>query len=202
MRSRLTRRDVDTSHFDIFTRPLAEDVRDLDSRLSVAIRTARQSNMPLPSIYEIVKDDVSRIISASKSLADGASLGGVEEYAYYDMAHEICSKWISFANLSGHFVSPPQFAPDNRFGADEALRDSTAPVIRGVVIKAAMQKTVTVLTERRYKDKRTGKYIKRSKKYLVHDEYGSCQIGDHIIAREGRPLSKMKRHSFVAKLRK
>jgi small subunit ribosomal protein S17 len=63
----------------------------------------------------------------------------------------------------------------------------------GVVIGNKMKKTVTVLVERQVRHPLYKKIIKRRKKFLVHDEYEKCKIGDVVKIVETRPLSKKKR---------
>ena len=63
----------------------------------------------------------------------------------------------------------------------------------GVVVSDKMDKTVVVEITRRYRHPVYGKYVKRSKKYHVHDERNDCRIGDRVQIEETRPLSKMKR---------
>lgn len=63
----------------------------------------------------------------------------------------------------------------------------------GVVIGNKMKKTVTVLVERQVRHPLYKKIIKRRKKFLVHDEYEKCKIGDVVKIVETRPLSKRKR---------
>jgi small subunit ribosomal protein S17 len=63
----------------------------------------------------------------------------------------------------------------------------------GVVIGNKMKKTVTVLIERQVKHPFYKKVVKRRKKFLVHDEYEKCKIGDLVKIVETRPLSKRKR---------
>jgi len=63
----------------------------------------------------------------------------------------------------------------------------------GIVIGNKMKKTVTVLVERQVKHPLYKKIIKRRKKFLVHDEYEKCKIGDVVKIVETRPLSKKKR---------
>ena len=65
-------------------------------------------------------------------------------------------------------------------------------VIQGVVLKKAGDKTATELVERKVMHPRYRKFVKRFKKYLVHDEANQTQIGDVISAIECRPLSKNK----------
>jgi len=63
----------------------------------------------------------------------------------------------------------------------------------GVVIGNNMKKTITVLSERRIKHPFYKKIVKRRKKFLAHDEYEKCKIGDVVKIVETRPLSRRKR---------
>ena len=62
----------------------------------------------------------------------------------------------------------------------------------GTVVSTKMDKTITVLVERRIKHPLYGKYIKRSKKVHAHDEENQCQEGDLVTIEETRPISKTK----------
>jgi small subunit ribosomal protein S17 len=62
----------------------------------------------------------------------------------------------------------------------------------GTVIKSSGSKTVSVLVERKVKHPVYGKYVKKSRKYLVHDENSDCKIGDTVVIFETKPLSKTK----------
>jgi small subunit ribosomal protein S17 len=55
-----------------------------------------------------------------------------------------------------------------------------------------MQKTITVLIERRVKHPIYGKFITRSTKVHAHDENNQCQIGDMVTVQQSRPISKTK----------
>lgn len=63
----------------------------------------------------------------------------------------------------------------------------------GVVVGNKMKKTVTVLVERQVRHPLYKKIVKRRKKFLVHDEYEKCKVGDLVKIVETRPLSKRKR---------
>jgi small subunit ribosomal protein S17 len=63
----------------------------------------------------------------------------------------------------------------------------------GVVIGNNMKKTVTVLIERQVRHPFYKKIVKRQKKFLAHDEYEKCKIGDLVKIIETRPLSKRKK---------
>ena len=62
----------------------------------------------------------------------------------------------------------------------------------GRVVSNKMDKTVTVLLERKVKHALYGKYIKRSTKVKAHDEENTCAEGDTVRIEECRPLSKSK----------
>ncbi|WP_331774652.1 30S ribosomal protein S17 [Sulfurospirillum sp. 1612] len=64
--------------------------------------------------------------------------------------------------------------------------------IQGVVVQKAGDKTATILVERKVMHPKYRKFVKRFKKYLVHDESNQVKAGDEIIAIECRPLSKRK----------
>jgi small subunit ribosomal protein S17 len=63
----------------------------------------------------------------------------------------------------------------------------------GVVVGNKMKKTVTVLVERQVRHPLYKKTVIRRKKFLVHDEYEKCQVGDLVKIIETRPLSKRKK---------
>lgn len=64
--------------------------------------------------------------------------------------------------------------------------------LSGRVTSNKMNKTVTVLVERRLKHSLYGKYITHSKKYHAHDENNELSIGDVVLIEECRPISKTK----------
>jgi len=65
-------------------------------------------------------------------------------------------------------------------------------VVTGRVVSNKMDKTITVLLERRVKHPVYGKYITRSSKIHAHDENNQCNIGDTVTVTETRPISKSK----------
>jgi len=62
----------------------------------------------------------------------------------------------------------------------------------GRVLSNKMMQSATVLVERRVKHPMYGKYIRRSKKYHVHDAQNELNIGDVVQIKECRPISKTK----------
>ncbi len=60
-----------------------------------------------------------------------------------------------------------------------------------------MEKSITVAVERRLRHPIYGKFVKKTKKFMVHDEKNECGIGDTVRIMETRPLSKNKRWRVV-----
>ena len=67
----------------------------------------------------------------------------------------------------------------------------------GVVTSNKMQKSITISVERKLKHPIYGKFVKKSKKFMAHDEANECNIGDIVKITESRPLSKSKRWRLV-----
>ena len=63
----------------------------------------------------------------------------------------------------------------------------------GVVVSNKMQKTVVVAVENLVKHGMYQKYIKRTNKFLAHNEDPNLNVGDRVVIEETRPLSKRKR---------
>jgi len=72
-------------------------------------------------------------------------------------------------------------------------------VLTGRVVSDKMDKTVTVLIERRVMHPLYKKFIRRSKKYAAHDEANMCKEGDLVSIEECPPISKRKAWLVVAR---
>ena len=72
-------------------------------------------------------------------------------------------------------------------GAEKRTR-----MVTGKVVSNKMDKTITVMIERRVKHPVYGKYITRSSKVHAHDEKNECGMGDTVVVAETRPISKSK----------
>jgi len=77
------------------------------------------------------------------------------------------------------------------------LMDTNKKQIVGVVTSSKMDKSITVLVERRLKHPIYGKFIRKSKKFMAHDEKNECSEGDKVKIIESRPLSRRKRWNLV-----
>ena len=69
--------------------------------------------------------------------------------------------------------------------------------IVGLVTSTKMDKSITVSVERKLRHPIYGKFVKKSKKFLAHDENNTCNEGDTVRIVESRPLSRRKRWKLV-----
>ncbi|MEL6968890.1 MAG: 30S ribosomal protein S17 [Bacteroidota bacterium] len=72
----------------------------------------------------------------------------------------------------------------------------------GTVTSNKMDKSISVLVERRIQHPIYGKFVKKSNKFMAHDEKNECTIGDKVRIMETRPLSARKRWRLVEILEK
>ena len=70
-------------------------------------------------------------------------------------------------------------------------------ILKGIVVSDKMLKTVVVEIKRFVKHPKYGKYFNLSKKYKAHDEEGKAKMGDEVMIRECRPLSKDKHFEVI-----
>ncbi len=76
-------------------------------------------------------------------------------------------------------------------------KTSNGRVLRGKVVASKMIDTCTVAVERYVKHPKYKKFMRRTKKYLVHDAGNTAKVGDVVDIRETRPISKRKRFELV-----
>ena len=67
----------------------------------------------------------------------------------------------------------------------------------GVVVSDKMDKTIVVASEVREKHPLYGKFVKRTTKFVAHDDKNECGVGDTVRIMEARPLSKTKNWRLV-----
>ena len=77
--------------------------------------------------------------------------------------------------------------------AEKEKKQSRKQTKVGVVVSNKMQKTVVVAVENLFEHPMYQKYIKRTSKFLAHNEKADLNIGDRVVIEETRPLSKRKR---------
>jgi len=62
----------------------------------------------------------------------------------------------------------------------------------GLVSSTSMDKSIVVTVERRVQHPMYGKFVKKSSKFIAHDEGNTCNVGDKVSIMETRPMSKKK----------
>ena len=67
----------------------------------------------------------------------------------------------------------------------------------GIVTSDKMDKSIVVSVERKEKHPKYGKFVKKTTKFVAHDEKNDCGIGDTVRIMETRPLSKSKNWRLV-----
>ena len=72
----------------------------------------------------------------------------------------------------------------------------------GVVVSNRMQKSIVVAVEWQVRDQMYGKTMRRTSKFMVHDEQQTAGIGDQVAIIETRPMSRRKRWALVRVVRK
>tara|TARA_B110000046_G_scaffold28052_1_gene28902 strand:+ start:223875 stop:224135 length:261 start_codon:yes stop_codon:yes gene_type:complete len=67
----------------------------------------------------------------------------------------------------------------------------------GVVVSNKMDKSITIAVQSKVKHPMYGKFIKKTSKFMAHDEKNDCSIGDTVKIMETRPMSKNKNWRLV-----
>lgn len=78
------------------------------------------------------------------------------------------------------------------------MSEQTTRTATGKVVSSKMDKSITVLVERREKHPVYGKYVTKSSKLHAHDGKNECQEGDTVTIRQVRPVSKTKTWALVS----
>ena len=71
-------------------------------------------------------------------------------------------------------------------------------LISGTVVSVGMQKSAVIQVERKVQHPLYKKIIRKSSKFIIHDEENSCSVGDLVTAKSCRPLSKRKTWILVS----
>ncbi len=80
---------------------------------------------------------------------------------------------------------------------NEQTQDKAVRALTGRVVSSKMDKTITVVIERRIKHPMYGKFLTRRTKLHAHDEQNECKEGDLVEIEQCRPLSKTKSWRLV-----
>jgi small subunit ribosomal protein S17 len=74
---------------------------------------------------------------------------------------------------------------------------SNGKVLKGTVVASKMQDTCTVAVERFVMHPKYKKFMRRTKKFLVHDAGNTAKVGETVEIKETRPISKRKHFELV-----
>jgi len=80
------------------------------------------------------------------------------------------------------------------------MSEQTSSIVRtltGRVVSNKMDKTITVMVERKVRHPLYGKYVKRTTKFHAHDAENTCNQGDVVTIKQTRPYSKSKTWALV-----
>lgn len=77
------------------------------------------------------------------------------------------------------------------------VKNNNGRVLRGKVVASKMTDTITVAVERYVKHPKYKKFMRRTKKYLVHDKGNTAQVGTTVEIKEVRPISKRKSFELI-----
>jgi small subunit ribosomal protein S17 len=177
--------------------PQLQQVLAQNERLEEKWNAPAGSIDSLRSRFLSIQDEVQGLVDSAVAASHATKDHDTDDY---DVAIGLIERWSAIAAYANGHIFVASIPRDMRRVKNLVDRTTKSSRIVGVVVSTKMQKTVTVLVERKIKHPRYGKFIRRSTRYLVHDEYGDCKEGDLIVAVEGRPLSKRKRHSLLTKL--
>ena len=72
------------------------------------------------------------------------------------------------------------------------IKRKKSSLLQGVVISDKMDKTIIVEVQKRYKDPHFLKYLRKKKRYKVHDANSEAKVNDEVEFYEGKPVSKTK----------
>ncbi len=85
---------------------------------------------------------------------------------------------------------------------NSGVKTNNRKVLTGKVISNKMDKTIIVAINRFIKHPLYGKYIRKTTKLMVHDEKKECNVGDIVLIKEVRPISKKKNWLLVKIIKK
>ncbi len=97
-------------------------------------------------------------------------------------------------------ASENQEATENQ--EESGVQARIARTFTGKVLSNKMDKSIVVSVQRKVKHPIYGKFIRKSTRFMAHDEKNECGIGDTVKIMETRPLSKRKKWRLVEVLEK
>ncbi len=127
--------------------------------------------------------------------ANGETAAVVEDVSVTDDSAQVAAETTSGENLAHRVGANVDSQPGNASGTEAGKRGNRAQRI-GIVSSDKMEKTVVVRVDRLIKHPKYRRYVRRTSKFMAHDEQGAT-IGDKVRIVETRPLSARKRWRVV-----
>ncbi|MHA6298752.1 small ribosomal subunit protein uS17 [Devosia sp. CAU 1758] len=167
--------------------------RDSRAQMDRDVYIARRAQEFSEEIIEFT-DDVFALSSSTKDIDLYSScINTIENWRYFLSSNNInlpnhiysLRNDLDSGNVQQNGVSSFNRLVSERFS-------NRGRIITGIATRDAIDKTVPILVERTKRDRRTGKYVRHAKKYLIHDEFNVATAGAAVVALETRPLSKRK----------
>ena len=151
-----------------------------------------------PGILETAAEAVGNVVGSVEAAAETASETVSSAVESAGEAVDSVTQRVSDAT-----ASVTQLFASRKEGAAASDADRNERKTRiGLVTSNKMDKTIAVEIQRRLQHPIYGKYVKKSKKLIAHDETNQCQIGDLVKIMETRPLSRRKRWRLVEVIEK
>ena len=120
----------------------------------------------------------------------------VREMSIADLRERIEAEKASLDTMKiNHTISPLEDTSKIRKARRDIARMMT--ILAGVVVSNKMDKTIVVAVKTQEKHPIYGKFVKKTTKFVAHDEKNECSEGDTVRIMETRPLSKTKRWRLV-----
>lgn len=188
------------------------ELLDVDSPVSELLDIERQISDEVFRLVVENDDDVKlpdelkqRILDLLRNIREHSSAS--QSRGEYKWCIDTSEKWRFFLVSNGEYVPfqrlpKPDFLSGNlkslKHSKSSTLRTETSGrTISGVAVRDSFDKTAKIKVTRRKRDSLTGKTVRRTKQYLVHDEFNKVSEGDYVVAIECRPVSRNKRYTLL-----
>lgn len=170
-------------------------IHQLDERLDRKVRVELANSSEIGHFLEESRDEANLLVEQI-----GIELKKTRDPNQYDSLVSIYNKWNSLYAYYGKSLSNKSIKKDRSYDPKVLARAENKKLVRGIVVTNRMDKTLVVQIRRKVKHSPTGKYIPKTTKIKVHDEFNLCSIGQEILAIETRPISKTKFHTLYSRV--
>jgi small subunit ribosomal protein S17 len=143
-------------------------------------------------VVQAMKKDVESILKKAGVLTRNKSIGP-SKYGYII---EAIGQWRALYSYYNLVLESPRSQKYKYYSLTQQAKRSGVRLKKGTVVSDKMDKTIAVTVNKLQVHQPTGKRIKRTEKYLVHDEYEVSKLKDIVLFSECRPISRRKSHKL------